>query len=65
MAKKTYVAASQIRGIEAPKVDKASGNMVEHVLEMGAEISLDEALAAAFVAGGSLVLKGAAGADLV
>lgn len=58
MAKKTYVALSEIRGLEAPKPNK-DGTTVEHVLPGGAEYSMDEADAEPFVAGGSLVLKSA------
>lgn len=60
MAKRTYVALSKIIGLEPPKRDR-DGNVVgEHTLEIGAECTIDEALAQPLVAGGSLALKGAA-----
>ena len=62
MAKRTYVAVSKICGIEPAKTDKAGNVVTEHTLEAGAEYSMDEAAAAPFIAGGSLVLKGAASA---
>jgi len=56
MAKKTFVAQNKICGLEPPKAGK-SGNVIEHVLDIGAECVMDEDDARPYVDSGSLAQK--------
>ena len=58
MAKKTYIAQNEICGLEPPSKTK-DGTLVEHVVQAGGEVSLDDEAAAPLVAAGALKLKGA------
>lgn len=58
MAKKTYIAQSEHRGLLPPKKDPQTGLMEEHVLPAGGEISLDEEVGQKLVDGKSMVEKG-------